>query len=121
MPAGWAVRSLARRHTPPNRAPRSGGCGAPPSWRQASRRLRPAAGAMPAPERPLAVVQIDHTKVDLIVVDEHRREPIGRPYLTIAIDVFSRCIVGMVVTLEAPSATSVGLCLAHMVTEKQPW
>jgi len=76
---------------------------------------------MPAPERPLAVVQIDHTKVDLIVVDEHRRQPIGRPYLTIAIDVFSRCIVGMVVTLEAPSATSVGLCLAHVVTEKQPW
>ena len=88
---------------------------------QASRRLKPAAGAMPAPERPLTVVQIDHTKVDLIVVDEHRRQPIGRPYLTIAIDVFSRCIVGMVVTLEAPSATSVGLCLAHMVTEKQPW
>jgi putative transposase len=88
---------------------------------QASRRLKPAAGAMPAPDRPLAVVQIDHTKVDLSVVDEHRREPIGRPYLTIAIDVFSRCIVGMVVTLEAPSATSVGLCLAHMVTEKQPW
>lgn len=27
----------------------------------------------------------------------------------------------MVVTLEAPSATSVGLCLAHVVTEKQPW
>ena len=88
---------------------------------QASRRLKPATGAMPAPERPLAVVQIDHTKVDLIVVDEHRRQPIGRPYLTIAIDVFSRCIVGMVVTFEAPSATSVGLCLAHMVTEKQPW
>ena len=87
----------------------------------ASRRLKPAAGAMPPPERPLAVVQIDHTKVDLIVVDEHRRQPIGRPYLTIAIDVFSRCIVGMVVTLEAPSATSVGLCLAHVVTEKQPW
>jgi len=50
--------------------------------------------------------------VDVIVVDERRRLPIGRPYLTVAIDVFSRCIVGMVVTLEAPSALSVGLCLA---------
>ncbi len=30
------------------------------------------------------------------------------------IDVFSRCIVGLVVTLEAPSALSAGLCLAHI-------
>nr|EKW8735856.1 hypothetical protein [Escherichia coli] len=30
--------------------------------------------------------------------------PIGRPYLTLAIDVFTRCVLGMVVTLEAPSA-----------------
>jgi putative transposase len=88
---------------------------------QASRPLKPAAGAMPMVEKPLAVVQVDHTKIDLIVVDEHRRRPIGRPYLTAAIDIFSRCIVGMVVTLEAPSATSAGLCLAHAVTEKQPW
>ncbi|MGS6447174.1 Mu transposase C-terminal domain-containing protein, partial [Enterobacter intestinihominis] len=30
------------------------------------------------------------------------RQPIGRPYLTLAIDVFTRCVLGMVVTLEAP-------------------
>jgi putative transposase len=88
---------------------------------QGDRPLKPVTGAMPSVDRPLALVQIDHTKIDLIVVDEHRRQPIGRPYLTVAIDVFSRCIIGMVVTLEAPSATSVGLCLAHAVTEKQPW
>ncbi len=41
--------------------------------------------------------------------------------MTVAIDVFSRCIVGLVVTLEAPSALSVGLCLAHMVTDKRAW
>lgn len=35
--------------------------------------------------------------------------------------VASRCIVGLVVTLEAPSALSVGLCLAHMVTDKRAW
>ena len=33
----------------------------------------------------------------------------------------SRCVAGLVVTLEAPSATSVGLCLAHMVTDKRAW
>jgi putative transposase len=88
---------------------------------QAARPLEAAAGVAPQPQRPLDLVQIDHTPIDLIVVDEAAREPIGRPYLTLAIDVFSRCVVGMVVTLEAPSATSVGLCLAHAVTDKRPW
>src|SRR5271167_960034 len=37
--------------------------------------------------RPLAVVQIDHTRVDVVVVDEETREPIGRPWITFAIDV----------------------------------
>jgi putative transposase len=88
---------------------------------QAARPLESAAGVAPRPQRPLDLVQIDHTPIDLIVVDELAREPIGRPYLTLAIDVFSRCVVGMVVTLEAPSATSVELCLAQAVTDKRPW
>jgi putative transposase len=66
-------------------------------------------------------VQIDHTVIDLIVVDARDRQPIGRPYLTLAIDVFTRCVLGMVVTLEAPSAVSVGLCLAHVACDKRPW
>jgi putative transposase len=41
--------------------------------------------------------------------------------MTAAIDVFSRCLVGLVVTLEAPSALSAGLCLGHMVTDKRAW
>lgn len=69
----------------------------------------------------MAKVQIDHSPVDVIVVDDRHRLPIGRPYVTAAIDVASRCVVGLVVTLEAPSATSVGLCLAHMVADKRAW
>jgi putative transposase len=89
--------------------------------RDKARMLSPITGRFPEPDRILDVVQIDHTPVDLIVVDGVHRQPIGRPWLTLAIDVFSRCIVGMCLTLEAPSATSVGLCLAHMVTDKRPW
>ena len=66
-------------------------------------------------------VQIDHTVIDVIVVDERERQPVGRPYLSIGLDEASRCAVGMVVTVEPPSATSVGLCLAHMACDKQPW
>jgi putative transposase len=87
----------------------------------ASRDLQGAGGVPPAVTEPLEQVQIDHTVIDLIVVDERDRQPIGRPYLTIAIDVFTRCVLGMVVTLEAPSAVSVGLCLAHIACDKRPW
>lgn len=87
----------------------------------AARPLRSAGGSAPPPSRLLEQVQIDHTVIDLIVVDEHERAPIGRPYLTVGIDVVSRTIPGLVVTLDPPSATSVGLCLAHMTTDKQVW
>lgn len=87
----------------------------------AARPLQSAGGLAPAISAPLEQVQIDHTVIDLIVVDEHDRQPVGRPYLTVAIDVFSRCLVGMVVRFEPPSAVSVGLCLTHACCDKRPW
>ncbi|MET3896070.1 transposase InsO family protein [Micrococcus sp. UYEF12] len=82
------------------------------------RPLQSAGDEVPVVESILDQVQIDHTVMDLIVVDDRDRQPIGRPYLTVAIDVRSRCLVGMVVTLEPPSAVSVGLCLAHAVESR---
>ncbi len=87
----------------------------------AARDLQGAGGEPPAVTAPLEQVQIDHTVIDLIVVDERDRQPIGRPYLTLASDVFTRGVLGMVVTLEAPSAVSVGLCLAHVACDKRSW
>ncbi len=66
-------------------------------------------------------MQIDHTLVDIIVVDSMTRAPIRRPWLTLAIDVHSRCVVGFHLSLEPPSATSVALCIAHAVLNKLPW
>ena len=83
--------------------------------------LLPIIGNFPKVDYPLSVVQIDHTLVDIILVDPIDRLPIGRPYLTIAIDVYSRCIAGFILSLEAPSATSVGLCLTHIAMDKEPW
>ena len=82
---------------------------------------QPVDGRTPPAEAPLDWVQIDHTPVDVIVVDPIDRVPIGRPYLTVAIDVFSRCIAGFHLSLEAPSATSVGLCLTLVASDKAPW
>lgn len=66
-------------------------------------------------------VQMDHTPVDVILVDPSERLPIGRPWITVAVDVFSRCIAGFHVSLEPPSSTSVGLCLTHAASDKKPW
>lgn len=71
--------------------------------------------------RPLELVQIDHARVDLIAVDRLRREPLGRPWLTLALDVCSRVVLGFYVAFEAPSATSVALCIAHACLDKSAW
>ncbi len=90
-------------------------------FKKAKAQFSPIIGSFPQQQYPLQVYQIDHTPVDLIIVDELYRSPIGRPYLTVAIDVFSRCIAGFCLTLEPPSAVSVGLCLTHAVLDKNDW
>jgi putative transposase len=70
---------------------------------------------------PLDVVQIDHTLVDVMVVDREHHRSIGRPWLTLAIDVASRAVVGFGVSLENPSALSVSLVLSHAVLPKKSW
>jgi putative transposase len=71
--------------------------------------------------RPLETVQVDHTRVDVFVVDEKHRLPIQRPWLTLLIDVASRMVTGYYLTLEAPSSTSVALALQHAVLPKEQW
>lgn len=89
--------------------------------RKAARdRFAPAIGSLVA-QSPFSLVQIDHTLVDVIVVDSVSRAPIQRPWLTLAIDVCTRCVAGFHLSLEPPSATSVALCLAHAALPKQPW
>lgn len=78
-------------------------------------------GHFPETQYPLEVVQIDHTLVDVIAVDEVHRRPIGRPWLTLAIDINTRMVVGFLLSLDPPSATSVALCLVHSVLAKDEW
>ncbi len=81
----------------------------------------PTPGKFPNADFPLQVVQIDHTQMDIEIVDDEFRMPIGRPWITVAIDVYSRVVTGFVVSLEAPSAISVGLVIAHSVLPKENW
>ncbi|WP_305972685.1 MULTISPECIES: transposase family protein [unclassified Mameliella] len=72
-------------------------------------------------ERAFEVVQIDHTLVDVIVVDRAYRQPLQRPWVTLAIDVASRMVAGFYLTLEPPSALSVSLAIQHLVQPKLDW
>ncbi|PGH56867.1 hypothetical protein CRT60_10140 [Azospirillum palustre] len=70
---------------------------------------------------PNSLWQIDHTLVDLIVVDEYSREALGRPWVTFIIDVATRMVAGFYLTLDPPSTTSVALALTHAVLPKDEW
>lgn len=72
-------------------------------------------------KRVLDVVQIDHTQADVFVVDRFSRRNIGRPWLSLAIDVASRCVVGFFLGMERPSAATVALVISRVVLDKQPW
>lgn len=70
---------------------------------------------------PLHRIQIDHTPGDVILVDDKYRLPIGRPWVTLAIDMYTRMIVGYFLSLDAPSAVSVAMCLVHTMLPKHKW
>ncbi len=63
-------------------------------------------------------VEVDHTVLDLFVVDEQDRLPIGRPTLTIALDVYSGMPFGVFVSFEPPSYLAVMGCLLHGILPK---
>lgn len=86
---------------------------------RARTQYEPAAKHFPGAEYPLAVVQIDHTQADVVLVDDKAREPIGRPWLTVALDLYSRMITGYYLSLEAPSVLSVAMCITHAILPKE--
>jgi putative transposase len=89
--------------------------------KRAREKLGPVGVSSLRPELPMDIVQIDHTVADVIVVDQEHRLPIGRPWLTVAIDVATRMVAGFHVSLWAPSTLSVSLALSHAVLPKTAW
>lgn len=73
------------------------------------------------PKVPLAIVQIDHTKVDIQLVEEQSRLVLGRPWLTVLLDVCSRAVLGFYLSFDAPSAAGVALAIAQGVLPKADW
>lgn len=69
----------------------------------------------------LDFVQIDHTLVDVMAVDPIYREPLGRPWITLAIDIYTRMIVGYYLTMRPPSTLSVAITIANMICPKEEY
>lgn len=67
---------------------------------------------------PLSVMQIDHTPMDVMAVDETSGRVIGRPILTLCIDVASRSICGFQVSMNRPSAMSLMTAFVSAVKPK---
>ncbi len=70
---------------------------------------------------PLQRCQLDHTIVDVHIVEPISQRPIGRPVLSMMLDEHTRVVMGMTLSLEAPSRFSVGLCTHHAVMPKDDW
>jgi putative transposase len=70
------------------------------------------------PTRILERVEIDHTPLDMILIDDELLIPIGRPYLTLLIDVFSGCIMGFHLSYKCPSYVSAAKAISHAIKPK---
>ncbi|GGM09474.1 Mu transposase C-terminal domain-containing protein [Nakamurella endophytica] len=65
---------------------------------------------------PNDVWQVDHTQLDLLIVDERGRAV--RPWLTVVLDDRSRAVAGYAVFLGAPSAVQTALALRQAIWRK---
>ncbi len=89
--------------------------------KRADDRLTPRPDHYEEATQPLGVVQIDHTRLDIVLVDERFRLPLRRPFLTLALDVYSRMVVGFYVSFDTPGALGTGLCIARSILPKEGW
>lgn len=83
----------------------------------AQRKHRPV-GAGPKADWPQQRVEIDHTPLDVLVTHPKTGTVLGRPWLTVAIDKFSRMIIGLHLGFEEPSELTVMLCLRQAIMPK---
>ncbi|UTI40913.1 hypothetical protein [Niallia sp. RD1] len=56
---------------------------------------------------PLRVVEIDHTKLDIDIIDMKSGVNLGRPWITLGIDIFTRMIWCLHISIDEPSANKV--------------
>lgn len=87
-------------------------------YNEARRTDHPIAGNHPEVQKPLDVVQIDHWKADIEILSDDRLTVIGRVWITLAIDIYSRMVFGLHLGIDAPSTTTLGLAMINGMLRK---
>ncbi len=85
---------------------------------EARDRYDPIRGSFPGADWPMSVIQVDHTPGNVELVDDEKRLPLGRPWITLALDVCTRVIVGIYVSMERPNASTTGNCISLAMLPK---
>ncbi|PSR17815.1 transposase [filamentous cyanobacterium CCP3] len=89
-----------------------------PGWRGSTLSVKTREGQDLSIEYSNHVWQCDHTRADVMLVDQYG-EVLGRPWLTTVIDTYSRCIMGINLGFDAPSSQVVALALRHAILPKK--
>lgn len=89
--------------------------------KRARERFTPRPGHYDEAKKPLDVVQIDHTQLDIMLVDEETRLPLKCPWLTVVFDVYSRMVLGFYVSFDSPGMYGTGLSLYRAILRKDEW
>ncbi|WP_461536022.1 Mu transposase C-terminal domain-containing protein [Spongorhabdus nitratireducens] len=69
-------------------------------------------------ERVMERVAVDHTRLDLFVIDKETSIPLGRPWLTLAVDEYSRSIVGAYISFRDPDFIVLIKLIRNILEEK---
>ncbi|MFW6264167.1 MAG: TnsA endonuclease N-terminal domain-containing protein, partial [Cyanobacteriota bacterium] len=67
-------------------------------------------------DRPLAITHIDHTQLDIELRSQATGQLLGRPWLTLLMDAYSRRILALYLTFDAPSYRSCMMALRICVS-----
>lgn len=89
--------------------------------KKARERFTPLPGHYEEAKKPLDVVQIDHTELDIMLVDEETRLPLKCPWLTVVFDVYSRMVLGFYVSFDSPGMYGTGMALYRAIVRKEEW
>lgn len=73
----------------------------------------------PHGSRPFQYVHIDHTQLDIELISDTTGKPLGRPWLSFAIDAWSRRILAFYLTYDGPSYHSVMMVMRDLVKRFQ--
>ena len=64
-------------------------------------------------------ISVDHTRLDLFVIDSESGLPLGRPWLTLAVDEYSRSIVGFYISFRDPDFIVLLKLIRSIVEDKR--